>query len=381
VEVCIVNPHYYPFQGGIEKQIYELVKVLSKRGFNVKILTILQKGSEKEIKNFPYAECIFVTGKKIFLPKFYPYVPIFSPIELMQKFKKDCKNIKIIHFFSDLLGTQLINFKGSHVFLHTQQNPITDDKLPTYINLYLKLRAKTELRKYYLNCDKTTVISNFLKNELLKHFEMDEKKISVIPNGIDPKFFKFSEKKRNKFRDENEINNFFIFSAGRLVREKGFQNLIRAISLLKEYNISLGIAGTGYFKEYLIKLAKKLEVDLRPHGFLVGNDLVDAYCGSDLFVTPSIFHEPFGIVNIEAMSCERPVLASNVGGIPDIIKDNENGLLFNSLDVKDLSEKIRILIEDKKFRKGLGKSGRKTVLQKYDWDKLIDSWISLYKSL
>jgi glycosyltransferase involved in cell wall biosynthesis len=173
-----------------------------------------------------------------------------------------------------------------------------------------------------------------------------------------------------------------VFSAGRLVREKGFHILIKSISKSQfRDKIILGIAGDGYFRNTLKLLSKKLNVQTKFFGLLENSSLVDYYCGADIFVTPSLWQEPFGIVNIEAMACECPVIATSTGGIPEIVEDRKTGFLYSPHDVNSLRNKIDFLIQNQQCAKKLGKNARKKVIKEYNWDILIKKWIALYKSL
>jgi glycosyltransferase involved in cell wall biosynthesis len=267
--------------------------------------------------------------------------------------------------------------------VHSQQCTLAFSEIPQpYEYLYKLVTGNFLFKRFFDNCDVILPISNFIKNSLSQLYHVSEQKMTVMPNAIDCNKVKFSRRGRERFREENDIDGLFIFSAGRLIKEKGFHYLISAISRMEEKDdIILGIAGEGYFDKNLIRLAKSLDVNLKLFGFLKGQNLYDAFSASDIFVTPSIWDEAFGIVNIEAMACERPVIASKSGGIPEVITDNRTGLLYDRFDLDQFVDKLNILADDSSLRKKMGKEGRKRVNKHYSWDILTEEWIKVYSSL
>ena len=113
-------------------------------------------------------------------------------------------------------------------------------------------------------------------------------------------------------------------------------------------------------------------------------ELTKYYCISDLFVIPSIVvnghTEGLGVVTIEAMACGTSVIGSNVGGIPDVIKDGYNGFLVPEKSEVELAEKINILISDKLLRKKFIKNGLRTVYDNFSWDVISGKFIRLFET-
>lgn len=205
-------------------------------------------------------------------------------------------------------------------------------------------------------------------------------KLRVLPTCIDANFFKpVNVKKDNK--------HFRIISVGRFVERKGFVYLIEAVSLLiKKYpNILVEIVGDGPDKGTLEKLIRELGVEnhIKLIGNISNNELLHLYNKSDLFVLPAIIDskgdtEGLGVVYLEAMACKTPVIGTNVGGIPDIIINNQNGLLIPQKDSKALSEAIEYIIKNPKKRKLFAKKGYETVHKKFNWSSVAREYVSLY---
>jgi glycosyltransferase involved in cell wall biosynthesis len=380
MEVCIANVFSYTFNGGIEKQILELIKRLIEKKISIKFVSPMSRDDlNGKLQN---VETIYTPAKKVLLPNFYPPIPIFIPILLNKIYEKKCRDIKLIHCFSEFFGPILIREKtDEQIFIHSQQNIVDMNGIYSPFKAMLNFIQKNTISKYFQDCDLIAPISGHIRSELARFHDIDEKKMKTIPNGVDCKKFRFSKKLRKDFRESHNIDNILIFVAGRMVREKGFHYLLRAVSVnTYKKDITVAIAGKGYFQEKLKYLSKKFGVEVKFLGMLEDHELIKGYCGSDIFVTPSLWPEPFGIVNIEAMACERPIIASNIGGIPEIVEDWKTGLLYNPHDINGLSEKIEIFIEDEGLRKRMGKRGRKKVEKKYNWDVLVNKWIKIYKS-
>lgn len=201
----------------------------------------------------------------------------------------------------------------------------------------------------------------FATNEHLsrfsKNYGLSSKKWEVVPHlGADTEAFKKDLDIRKKIRDElglkDEIAVVFV---GRLGPEKGVDILLKALP----DDVKCFIIGDGPEKDNLMSMAGK---NVR---FLGRVDSVPPYYNAaDIVVVPSR-EECFGLVLVEAMSSEKPVIGSTAGSIKEIITDGYDGLLFKSEDYKGLNKQIDRLINDKALREKLSKNARKTVLEKY----------------
>lgn len=168
---------------------------------------------------------------------------------------------------------------------------------------------------------------------------------------------------------------------GRLVKIKGIDILIKALSIVKTTypDIKLYIAGTGGQKNKINSLAKKM--NLTENVILLGNvfglEKKSLIASIDLFILPSRY-DACPIVLLEAMASSKPVIASNVGGIPYIVKNGETGLLFETGDVKELAEKIVKLLDDKDLRLKMGKAGKEKS-KLFSWNTVANQTIKTYK--
>ena len=125
-------------------------------------------------------------------------------------------------------------------------------------------------------------------------------------------------------------------------------------------------------------LAKNLKVKFV--GKVSNKEVVDFYNASDIVIVPSL-EEPFGRVVIEAMACKKPVIGTNVGGIPEIIVDKQTGFLIPPKNPEYLEKSILTLIENKKLRRSMGKEGYKRVLNKFTVEKSFKKIETIFKKL
>ncbi len=231
--------------------------------------------------------------------------------------------------------------------------------------------------------DVYTTNSSFTKKKLLNIIgKNNENKIHIVPFGV-TLGKEVKEGKREKRKTE-------ILFVGRLIERKGVHILIEAF---KEVNkrfpdVELVIAGDGPWREKLEELAKNLnlknKIFFRRH--LGPEKLLREYREADLFVLPSIHDkrgdtETLGVVLIEAMEFSIPVIATNVGGIPDVVKDGYNGLLVPEKDPDALADAIIKLIENKDLREKFTKNAKKHIEEKFSWDAIMDKLNQIYTHL
>jgi len=171
---------------------------------------------------------------------------------------------------------------------------------------------------------------------------------------------------------------------GRIDPRKGLHYLIRALPLIPK-DIEVTIAGArslsgGRYEAYLRNMIAKLNVQRQVEflGSVSEEEKWNLYGLSDLFVLPSV-HEALGLVILEAMSVGLPVIASNVGGIPEVVKEGYNGLLFEPRNWKDLADKITLLLNDDEMRERMGKNAKRSV-HGMTWAKAAKEYTRIYEN-
>lgn len=230
------------------------------------------------------------------------------------------------------------------------------------------------------------VISHAIFNQV--HAKgIPEEKIRLISLRVDLNLFNpLSILRINSFGDK--VGIIKIGYLGRLVDGKGLENLFEAVKILKNQDLKfvrqpadwkLIIYGTGSLELELKQLAKDLAIEdkIEWRGFAPYFKTPQAFSEMDIFVYPS-WHEGFGRSIMEALAMEKPVVATHVGGIPDLIKDGEDGFLVPPHKPKILAEKIRILMENKELRRKFGKAGREWVAKNFEWNDGIKKFAQLF---
>ena len=234
------------------------------------------------------------------------------------------------------------------------------------------------------NCDVCTVNSEATKNELLKRFPEFKDKIVVLSMGVDTQLFK----KRDKSKIIKYKNNKIILFVGRLNEQKGAEYLIKAMAIVNKRikNAKLLVIGEGEYKKELRKIADSLNIDnIEFLGSINQMGLVDYYNTAGVLVLPSVTSkigtEGLGLVLLEAMSCGTPVIGTNTGGIPTIVKNNQTGLLVNERNENELANAIMKILSDRKLSQKLSNNGIKFVKNNYSWDIISNKFDDLYKRL
>jgi len=232
-------------------------------------------------------------------------------------------------------------------------------------------------QKIYRFVNKIVVNSQYMFNAIVNYYGIEPSKIGIIPNGVN--FKRFSNQKKNMVL----IGDPSILYFGNLLARKGVDILIRAIAKAKAElpEIKLHLVGSGDLCGYLKQLALGEKID-RQVVFWGSADYTlvpQYYKGADICVFPSRY-EPFGIVILEAFASGKPVIASHVGGIPEIVSDGKNGVLVKPNDPVALSDAIVALSQDDNLRKKLSECALETAAR-YSWENIAKKYLLLYSDL
>lgn len=190
--------------------------------------------------------------------------------------------------------------------------------------------------------------------------------------GVDTDLFK-------RVNGERRRDVLFV---GRIMRHKNIENIIRALSSI-EGTTRLIIIGPTIDREYrssLEKLAEELKVDAIFLGLVSDESLIRYYSSSTVLVLPSS-EELFGIVLVEAMACELPVVAHNARGIPDAVDNGNTGYLIRPGDINDLKNRLQSLLNDQHEVIRLGTAGRQMVLAKFTWERVAERALAAYREV
>jgi glycosyltransferase involved in cell wall biosynthesis len=241
-----------------------------------------------------------------------------------------------------------------------------------------KSRLHRAILKFTLNrADHLTATSRMLTAETGKYLKKD-KQVHTIPFGVDIDRFRPTASKKT---DDPHLT---IGIVKRLEKVAGIEYLIRAFAMLLKFDpfLSLLIVGEGTEEETLKDLCISLDIggSVRFTGF-VGNERIPELLNRmDILVLPSI-SESFGVAAVEAAACGLPVIASDTGGLPEVVVDGETGFLVPPEKPQAIAQKAVLLIKDAEMRSRMGAAGRKFVEENYVWQKNAGEMEKLYRSV
>jgi len=210
------------------------------------------------------------------------------------------------------------------------------------------------------------------------------KDIEIIPMGFDPEVFTPLDS-RNIPGPKREKTLLYV---GRLIDWKGVDSLIKALPLVQRRfpETRLLLIGDGPQRAELMGLCRDLGIEesVKFMGEIPQDLLPEYYSSAQAFVLPSIVNEKgetegLGLVLLEAMACGTPVIGSDVGGIPDIIKNGNTGLLAKPRDPEDLADKIMTVMADKKLAEELSSRASRYITENFSWDSIADRFLKLYQ--
>jgi len=202
------------------------------------------------------------------------------------------------------------------------------------------------------------------------------KKIRIIPGGVNLSLFP-------EHIDRSDVDNKYhlkdkrlVLFSGKLTKYKGVKYLLLAA---KHIDAVVGIAGDGPERQALEKLVKDLKLtNVKFFGYIPNGDLIKLYYRADVCVVPSVWDEPLGLVVLEAMAANTPVVVTRKGGIPLMVKDGYNGLFVRPRNPKEISDKVNYLLDNDEIRLKMGGIARQTVVEKFTWEKIAGKYERMY---
>jgi starch synthase len=248
------------------------------------------------------------------------------------------------------------------------------------------------------SADAVIAVSNGTRDDVLSHFAVKPERVHVIHNGIDAEFFAPEPATDALERHGIDPGRRYVLFVGRITRQKGIVHLVRAIGRLDpEIGVVLA-AGQPDTPELAAEVEAGVTAAQRERQNVVWipemlgrEEIRQLYSHAAIFVCPSVY-EPFGITNLEAMACERPVVATAVGGIPEVVVDGETGVLvpvkfspdepMTPADpdqlASDLADAINALMADPERRNRMGAAGRRRAVEEFSWSSIAAQTVALY---
>lgn len=385
--------------GGEARISWELSRALAKRGLNIFIVSpYVEKGVTEKLP----------VNIKVYKTPFCHPSPGLDASNMLRMFFYSLpiiflKRINIIHLVSSNGPCPFSKFKFGRKFIesadiaHDYENPkikteLWEDRLKKkeaenisykprffekmfdkFTDLFYKIfkLGETYPRGTDLFACRAEAIIKFLREK--KH----KAELVYVPNGVDTAYF------NPQIPAIFKSDKFTFLFCGKLTKTKGILYLIEAFKKLrKNYdNIRLVLIGDGApstVKE--LKNSAGGEKDIEFLGIKSPDEMKHYYASCDVFVLPSL-SEGFGIVNLEAMACGKPVMSTKVGGIIDVVIDGETGFLVTPADSDELSSAMRKFLDNPNLMVKMGERARKRVVENFSWDTVAEKTHNAYKTV
>lgn len=249
--------------------------------------------------------------------------------------------------------------------------------------------------------DAVIAVSKETKADVLNHFDVDESKIEMIYNGIDTEQYHCVDTQYCFAKYGIDPEKPYVLFVGRITRQKGIVHLVNAIQYIDPECQVVLCAGAPDTPEIAKEMSDAVDVARKIRDGIIWIEemvtkeiAIELYSNAAIFCCPSIY-EPFGIINLEAMACETPVVASAVGGIKEVVVHGETGLLvpveqlkvapFEPVDPEkfsgDLAEAVNSLIADPELCKKMGAASRARAVDTFSWTAIAEQTADLYRKL
>ncbi|MCL6571987.1 MAG: glycosyltransferase family 4 protein [Bacillus sp. (in: Bacteria)] len=356
--------------GGLSRHVFGLSVKLADMGHEVHVLTAKNGGTSP---SFEIMNGVLVHRVKPINEKDDNFLAWIGGLNLAmgQKAEKLSEEIKfdIIHAHDWLVGTASITLKELLFIPLLTTIHATEFGRNNGIHTEMQRFIHDKEKQLIFESDQIIVCSEYMKDELLSIFSLNNEKIIVIPNGIEPMTTKLNTAEIFPELEQKK----YIFSIGRIVKEKGFDTIIEAGALAKEMELDcyFVIAGKGPMLETYRRqiVERSLDSHIAFVGYITDEQRNTLIQGCVMAVIPSLY-EPFGIVVLETMILGKPTIVSNTGGMKGIVKHLQTGLLMDPGNAQSLLEQISFLIQNPQKAEEIGGKGREIAISLYGWKRI-----------
>jgi starch synthase len=244
------------------------------------------------------------------------------------------------------------------------------------------------------DADAIIAVSHSTRADILNVYpKVDPDRVHIVPNGIDSSIYDYTDDRDAWTKYGLDPDRPTVLFVGRVTRQKGVPHLVRAASRFHpkaQLVLCAGAPDTPELATEFTGLVDELQAardgvhwiqDMLPR-----DEIIQLLSGSTVFACPSVY-EPQGIVNLEAMGCETAVVASDVGGIPDVVRNGVTGLLvpYTETDPRGFeatfADRVNELLDHPERAQVMGRAGRRRAVEEYGWDAIAARTVSIYESV
>lgn len=366
MKIGIVSQSYYPRPGGVTEVVHYTAKILGERGHDVKIITTRFTGSE------PDDPRVIRIGRNVLVPMNGALVNMTVGVGLREKLRRifEREAFDIVHAHCPLVPTlPLLTFKTTPPGqkLVGTFHAAAERNFPYWLfNRPLSRRIER------LHC--RMAVSEAARTFIGKYFPGS---YEIVPNGVDCGRFHPGVEPIERFKD-GALNVLFV---GRMDRRKGVPYVLAALPMLQRKlsrRVRLILVGEKGTRSFLMPRPLDLRgAEIVFVGRVSPEALPRYYATADVFCSPAIGQESFGIVLLEAMASGKPVVASDIPGYRTVVTPGENGILVPPRSPEGIARAVMTLAENPGLAAALGARGRQTALR-YDWPIVVDALETIY---
>jgi phosphatidyl-myo-inositol alpha-mannosyltransferase len=373
MRICMVSDNYSPYVGGIAEHVHHLSVELRRRGHTVKVLTAQVGGRAMEtMPEVPGEEHVKRIGRGFVIRsnKSFSHIPVAFRQTAQVRAYFDQERFDVIHVHGSMSPTlPMAALKASRVINVATFHAGHDQSLG-----YAAFRSG--LTPYFNAVHGPVAVSRTAEKSCAKYFPAPYR---IIPNGIDLTFFRPDAEPMPWIADGRPR----ILFVGRFEPRKGLKYLLRAMLEIQRQvpNVELVVVGTGLLGySYKGYLDRGVNEHVRWAGLVPNDDRPRYYASCDLYCSPAIGNESFGIVLLEAMATGKPVVASGIDGYRSVMTDDKEGILVPPRDVNGLAGAIVRILKDRELARRFGQAGLKRAAE-FSWPVLAERIEGLYEEL
>ena len=354
--------------GGAEMQLYRVITHLDKKKFQPLVISMTDRGV--------VGQMLIDAGIPVYTLEMKRGIPdpraVWKLYLLLRKERPTILNTHMYH--ANILGRIVGRMAGIPVLVSTIHSINFGGRAREIVSRYTEWMS-----------DISTIISAVAAKRMIKDSIVPNYKLKVLPNGIDLQAFTPSSEARVRLRLEWGLaeNTFLWIAVGRIERPKNYSNLLHAFSNVLKVSSStrLFIVGDGPLRRSCEDLSRDLKLEKNVQFLGIRRDIPDLLNAADAYVMSSSW-EGMPLVIMEAAATTLPVVSTDVGGVCELVVDDETGFLVNKDDAEALSEgMIRLMTLSQEERKAMGLAGRKHMEDHYSINVIVRQWEELYSQL
>jgi D-inositol-3-phosphate glycosyltransferase len=356
--------------GGLELTVLRLARAMIARGISVTVIVPQNSELERRARDVDL-HSITITPR-------WKYGDLGAAIRLARVLKKSRIDLVLLVQSQDIHLAALASLFS----------------VPSKLVFYQQMQSRFNKRGFvhtwmYSKLLLWITLTQAMKKDVLECTRVPGEKVRVMPLGIDVHRFDPLEHKQAGARKYFDLpaKSCIVGVLGRLDKLKGQHVLLQAVpDILKRHPRTFFViagdetAGASGYKEYLRELCRTLNIERSVKFLPFTEDAPRLMAALDVFVLPS-FSETYGLVVLEAMSMQKPVIATAAGGVPELVRHGKTGLLIKPNDVVAMTRALQRILGNARLRKSLGRRARADVLKKFDFDACVDAVLGLLAAI